>query len=97
LTALPIATEAIAGKQVFFVDQNAQAACFDAGLNDDMVKEIARRKALRSVIRDASYGPDAVKINAEAVPKNIQPVQVRHNLPFRLAEMDQVEPGEPRC
>jgi adenine-specific DNA-methyltransferase len=71
--ALPIATETIAGKQVFFVDTNALAACFDAGLTDDMVKEIARRKPLRAVFRDASYGSDAVKINVDQIFKLLSP------------------------
>ena len=71
--ALPIATETIAGKQVFFVDANALAAYFDAGLTDDMVKEIARRKPLRAVFRDASYGSDAVKINVDQIFKLISP------------------------
>lgn len=71
--ALPIATETIAGKQVFFVDTNALAACFDAGLTDDMVKEIARRKPLRAVFRDASYGTDSVKINVDQIFKLLSP------------------------
>jgi adenine-specific DNA-methyltransferase len=71
--ALPIASESIAGKQVFFVDTNALAACFDAGLTDDMVKEIARRKPLRAVFRDASYGSDSVKINVDQIFKLLSP------------------------
>jgi len=71
--ALPIATETIAGKQVFFVDTNALAACFDEGLTDDMVKEIAKRKPLRAVFRDASYGSDAVKINVDQIFKLLSP------------------------
>jgi adenine-specific DNA-methyltransferase len=71
--ALPIATESIAGNKVFFVDTNALAACFDAGLTDDMVKEIAKRKPLRAVFRDASYGSDAVKINVDQIFKLLSP------------------------
>jgi len=71
--ALPIAAEKIEGMQVFFVDTNALAACFDAGLTDDMVKEIAKRKPLRAVFRDASYGTDSVKINVEQIFKLLSP------------------------
>ena len=71
--ALPIATETIAGKQVLFVDTNALAACFDAGLTDDMVKEIARRKPLRAVFRDANYGTDSVKINVDQIFRLLSP------------------------
>ena len=71
--ALPIATEHLFDKQVFFVDTNALAACFDADLTDDMVKEIAKRKPLRVVFRDASYGTDSVKINVGQIFKLLSP------------------------
>jgi adenine-specific DNA-methyltransferase len=71
--ALPIATEIIEGKQVFFVDQNALAACFDTGVTDAMVKAIAQRKPLRAVFRDSSYGSDSVKINVEQIFKLLSP------------------------
>jgi adenine-specific DNA-methyltransferase len=71
--ALPIAAETIAGNKVFFVDTNALAACFDAGLTDDMVKDIAKRKPLRVVFRDASYGTDSVKINVGQIFKLLSP------------------------
>ena len=71
--ALPIATEHLFDKQVFFVDTNALAACFDADLTDDMVKEIAKRKPLRVVFRDASYGTDSVKINVDQIFRLLSP------------------------
>jgi len=44
-------------KTVFFVDGNlALAACFDAGITDELVQLIAKRKPLRAVFRDSSYG-----------------------------------------
>lgn len=71
--ASPIVTETIADKQVFFVDGNALAACFDTGVTDELVKQIAQRKPLRAVFRDASYGSDAVKINVEQIFKFYSP------------------------
>jgi adenine-specific DNA-methyltransferase len=71
--ALPIATETLAGKTVFFVDGNALAACFDADINEDLVKELAKRKPLRAVFRDSSYGSDSVKINVEQIFKLLSP------------------------
>lgn len=71
--ASTIATETIDGKTVFFVDGNALAACFDAGVTDDLVKRIAERKPLRAVFRDASYGSDSVKINVEQIFKFYSP------------------------
>jgi adenine-specific DNA-methyltransferase len=71
--ALPTATETIDGKSVYFVDGNALAACFDSGVSDELVKEIAKRKPLRAVFRDSSYGSDSVKINVEQIFKLFSP------------------------
>jgi adenine-specific DNA-methyltransferase len=71
--ALPIAEETIAGKKVFFVDGNALAACFDDGISDELVKEIAKRKPLKAVFRDASYGSDSVKINVDQIFRLLSP------------------------
>lgn len=71
--SLPIATETLAGKTVFFVDGNALAACFDPDITEDLVKELAKRKPLRAVFRDSSYGSDSVKINVEQIFKLLSP------------------------
>ena len=68
-----IVTEKIAKKTVFFVDGNALAACFDTGVTDELVKEIAKRKPLRAVFRDASYGSDSVKINVDQIFRLLSP------------------------
>ena len=71
--ALPIAEEKIGGRRVFFVDDNALAACFDTGLDEDFVKILAKRTPLRAVFRDAGYASDAVKINIEQIFKALSP------------------------
>ena len=71
--ALPITEEKIAGRRVFFVDDNALAACFDTGLDEDFVKILAKRAPLRAVFRDAGYASDAVKINIEQIFKALSP------------------------
>lgn len=71
--ALPIEQQTIAGKTVFFVDGNALAACFDTGLNEDFVKELAKREPLRAVFRDASFASDSTKINIEQIFKALSP------------------------
>jgi adenine-specific DNA-methyltransferase len=71
--ALPIAEETITGKKVFFVDGNALAACFDDGITDELVKEIAKRQPLRAVFRDANYGSDSVKINVDQIFRLLSP------------------------
>jgi adenine-specific DNA-methyltransferase len=71
--ALRISKEDVDGKTVFSVDGNALAACFDSGITDELVKEIAKRKPLRAVFRDASYGSDSVKINVEQIFRLLSP------------------------
>lgn len=73
--ALPIEKKAIQGKDVFFVDGNALAACFDAhsGVDEAFVKELATHKPLRVVFRDAGFKDSAVKINVEQIFKLLSP------------------------
>lgn len=73
--ALPIEKKAIQGKEVFFVDDNALAACFDAhgGIDEDFVKELATHQSLRVVFRDAGFKDSAVKINVEQIFKLLSP------------------------
>jgi adenine-specific DNA-methyltransferase len=59
--------------EVFFVAENALAACFDTGLDEDFVKELAKRQPLRAVFRDSGYASDAVKINFEQIFKALSP------------------------
>ncbi|WP_313484801.1 site-specific DNA-methyltransferase [Stutzerimonas kunmingensis] len=71
--ALPISQQSIAGKTVFFVDGNALAACFDTGIDENFVKQLAVHKPLRAVFRDAGFASDSVKINVEQVFKLLSP------------------------
>lgn len=73
--ALPIEKKAIQGKDVFFVDGNALAACFDAhsGVDEAFVKELATHKPLRVVFRDAGFKDSAVKINVEQIFNLLSP------------------------
>ena len=73
--ALPISKQSIQGKDVFFVDGNALAACFDASgsIDEAFVKELAKHQPLRVVFRDAGYKNSAVKINVEQIFKLLSP------------------------
>jgi adenine-specific DNA-methyltransferase len=71
--SLPIEEETIEGKQVFFVDTDALAACFDSDIDEAFVKELASRAPRRAVFRDASYRSDSVKINVEQIFKLVSP------------------------
>lgn len=73
--ALPITKKSIQGKDVFFVDDNALAACFDAhgGIDEAFVKELTKHQPLRVVFRDAGFKDSAVKINVEQIFKLSSP------------------------
>lgn len=71
--ALPIRREVIHGKTVFFVDDNALAACFDTGVTEELVKELAGHMPLRMVFRDNGFVSDAVKINVEQIFRQLSP------------------------
>lgn len=73
--ALPIAKQAIQGKEVFTVDGNALAACFDntGSIDENFVKELAKQQPLRVVFRDAGFKDSAVKINIEQIFKLLSP------------------------
>ena len=73
--ALPIAKKTIQGKELFFVDGNALAACFDAQgqVDEAFVKELAKHQPLRVVFRDAGFKDSAVKINVEQIFKLLSP------------------------
>lgn len=70
---LPIRRETIQGKTVFFVDENALVACFDRGISEELVKELAKSEPLRVVFRDNGFESDAVKINVEQVFRQLSP------------------------
>ena len=73
--ALPITKQSIQGKDLFFVDGNVLAACFDASgsIDEAFVKELAKRQPLRVVFRDAGFKDDATKINVEQIFKLLSP------------------------
>ncbi|TLS75308.1 site-specific DNA-methyltransferase [Mariprofundus erugo] len=71
--SLPIRKETIQGKTVFFVDENALVACFDKGVSEEPVKELAKHEPLRVVFRDNGFASDAVKINVEQIFRQMSP------------------------
>lgn len=70
---LPINRETLHGRTVYSVDGNALIACFETGVTDDLVKEIAARSPLRAVFRDTSFARDADRINAEQLFRQLSP------------------------
>ncbi len=73
--SLPIRKELIQGKSVFFVNQPPYdlIACFDTGVSEELVKELAQHKPLRVVFRDNGFTTDTVKINVDQIFKQLSP------------------------
>lgn len=70
---LPLRRETVQGKTVFFVDENALVACFDTGVTEELVKELASHEPVRVVFRDTGFVSDAVKINVEQIFRQLSP------------------------
>ena len=66
---LPIRRETLHGKTVFFVNHEPYdlIACFDDGVTEDLIKELAGHEPLRMVFKDTGFVSDAVKINATQI------------------------------
>ena len=70
---LKIEQIAIAGKQVFKVDDDSLFACFDKGLDENFAKEIAKAKPLRILFRDNSFKDNSAKTNVKQLLKQLSP------------------------
>lgn len=70
---LPVRRDAVRGKTVFFVDGDALVACFDEGVSEELVKELAGHQPLRVVFRGNGFISDAVKMNVEQIFRQLSP------------------------
>ncbi|MGJ8530033.1 site-specific DNA-methyltransferase [Maritalea sp.] len=70
---LPIRRETVQGKTVFFVDDTALMACFDAGISEGLVKELAAHAPMRIVFKDTGFADDQTKINVKQIFKAMSP------------------------
>lgn len=62
-----IQTDIISGKEVFSVNNGYLIACFDENINEDVIKEVAKRKPYYFVMRDSSLASDNVADNFEQI------------------------------
>ncbi len=72
---LPIEKRDIQGKSVFLVNEEPYdlIACFDKGVTEGLVKELASHQPMRMVFRDNGFASDAVKINVEQIFRQLSP------------------------
>ena len=71
---LPIRRESMQGKDVFIVDDNALVACFEQGISEELIHELAELNPLRAVFRDNGFASDAVKVNVTQIFKQRSPI-----------------------
>ena len=62
-----IETMRIAGKDVFNVNNGYLIACFDEDVNEEVIKDVAKRKPYYFVMRDSSFASDNVADNFEQI------------------------------
>lgn len=62
-----IETAKITGKEVFSVNEGYLMACFDEKVNEDVIKEVAKRHPYYFVMRDSSMASDNVADNFEQI------------------------------
>ncbi len=67
-----IRKEKVGGKNVFIVNDNDILACFEQGITEELVKQMAAFKPLRAVFRDDAFD-DSLKINVEQIFKVLSP------------------------
>ena len=75
LLTAKITRNIICGKNVYILNDAPYdlVACFETGITEALVKELAVLKPLRVVFRDTGFTSDAVKINAEQIFKQLSP------------------------
>lgn len=71
--SLPYTSEQIDGCTVHTYNDGDLIACFDPNVPESVVKEIAKRKPLRAVFRDASFADSPSKINVFEIFKLYMP------------------------
>jgi adenine-specific DNA-methyltransferase len=67
--SVKIERKEIAGKTVYFADDNFLAACFEENLDENFVKALVVQQPLKVVLRDSGFASSSVKINVEQIFK----------------------------
>lgn len=72
-----IKREEINGKEIYSIEDNFLITCFDKDVDEDVVKEIAKRNPYYVVFRDSSMEDDSIATNFEQIFKSISPETIR--------------------
>lgn len=71
--SLPYTSEQIENCTVHTYNEGDLIACFDENIPENVIKEIAKRKPIRAVFRDAGFGSSPEKINVTEIFKMLAP------------------------
>ena len=71
--SLPYTSEQIENCTVHTYNDGDLIACFDENIPENIIKEIAKRKPMRAVFRDAGFGSSPEKINVTEIFKMLAP------------------------
>lgn len=71
--SLPYTSEQIENCTVHTYNEGDLVACFNENIPESVIKEIAKRKPLRAVFRDAGFGSSPQKINITEIFKMLAP------------------------
>lgn len=71
--SLPYTSEQIENCTVHTYNDGDLVACFDENIPESVIKEIAKRKPMRAVFRDAGFGTSPEKINVTEIFKMLAP------------------------
>ena len=71
--SLPYTSEKIDNCTVHIYNEDDLVVCFDENIPESVIKEIAKRKPLRAVFRDAGFGSSPEKINVTEIFKMLAP------------------------
>ena len=71
--SMPYTSEQIDGCTVHTYNDGDLIACFDEGIPDSVIKEVAKRQPLRAVFRDGSFKNSPSKINVGEIFKMLAP------------------------
>ena len=75
-----IESKKVAGKEVYFVDDNYLIACFDTDVNEAAITEIAKMNPVYFVMRDSSMSSDNVADNFDQIFQHYSKDTVRRIL-----------------
>ena len=71
--SLPYCSEKVDDITIHIINDGDLIACFADAINEEIIREIAKRQPLRAVFRDSSFINSPAKINVKEIFKLLAP------------------------